>query len=91
MINFSSKPFFHPLYTIDGGDPPPERELKWLSGYKGSRPVRIGNSASEQIQLDVEGFFMASLWKYYENTKDKVFITEIKPKIEYIADWISEN
>jgi GH15 family glucan-1,4-alpha-glucosidase len=38
-----------------------ETELPWLSGYEGSRPVRIGNAASEQFQLDVYGELMDCL------------------------------
>lgn len=44
-----------PLYTVSGGEIPPEAEISELAGYAGSRPVRIGNAASRQLQLDVFG------------------------------------
>jgi GH15 family glucan-1,4-alpha-glucosidase len=44
-----------PLYTVAGAELGPEAEITELAGYRGSRPVRIGNSASRQIQLDVFG------------------------------------
>jgi len=44
-----------PLYTVSGNDLGPEGEIPELSGYRGSRPVRIGNGASGQVQLDVFG------------------------------------
>lgn len=44
-----------PVYTVAGGHLMPEAEIGSLTGYRGSRPVRIGNLASQQVQLDVFG------------------------------------
>jgi GH15 family glucan-1,4-alpha-glucosidase len=49
------------LYGIAGERRLVEVELPWLKGYEGSRPVRIGNKASEQVQLDVYGELMDTL------------------------------
>jgi GH15 family glucan-1,4-alpha-glucosidase len=43
------------MYGIAGERRLPEAELDWLPGYEGSSPVRIGNGAAEQFQLDVYG------------------------------------
>jgi GH15 family glucan-1,4-alpha-glucosidase len=45
----------HPLYTVDGLDLGPEAVIETLPGYAGSRPVRVGNAANRQVQLDVFG------------------------------------
>jgi GH15 family glucan-1,4-alpha-glucosidase len=42
------------LYRLDGGERAPERSLK-LDGYQSSRPVRVGNDAAAQTQLDIYG------------------------------------
>jgi GH15 family glucan-1,4-alpha-glucosidase len=47
------------MYAIDGGRRLTEFELPELPGYEGSTPVRIGNAASEQFQLDVYGEVIA--------------------------------
>ncbi len=52
------------LYSIDGGPSPPELTLEHLSGYRDSRPVRIGNGAADQLQLDIYGEFMDSVYLY---------------------------
>ena len=49
------------LYGIAGERRLPEVELDWLPGYEGSRPVRVGNAASLQLQLDVYGEVMDAL------------------------------
>jgi GH15 family glucan-1,4-alpha-glucosidase len=51
------------VYGISGERMLPEIELSWLEGYEGSRPVRIGNAAADQFQLDVYGEVMAALAK----------------------------
>jgi GH15 family glucan-1,4-alpha-glucosidase len=49
------------LYGLGGERLLPELELNWLPGYEGSRPIRIGNAASGQFQLDVYGEIMSAL------------------------------
>ncbi|HSE10229.1 MAG TPA: glycoside hydrolase family 15 protein [Nocardioidaceae bacterium] len=49
------------MYAVDGGRDLPERELVHLSGYEGSRPVRVGNGAVSQRQTDVLGEVMIAL------------------------------
>jgi GH15 family glucan-1,4-alpha-glucosidase len=48
------------MYGIAGQRYLPERELTWLAGYEDSKPVRIGNAASEQLQLDIYGEVMGA-------------------------------
>ena len=51
------------LYRLDGGAGAPERTLD-LEGYGGSAPVRIGNGAADQVQLDVYGDYLQTAWLY---------------------------
>ncbi len=53
-----------PVYRIDGGHDMPEEELAHLDGYRHSRPVRIGNAASTQLQLDIYGALMDAVYLY---------------------------
>lgn len=51
----------HIMYGLEGSRRLPELELPWLPGYEGSRPVRTGNAAVNQLQLDVYGEVMDAL------------------------------
>ena len=50
------------MYSIDGARRLTEFELDWLPGYEGSKPVRVGNAASGQFQLDVYGEVMSAIY-----------------------------
>lgn len=52
------------LYDVYGETRLPERELDHLEGYAGSRPVRIGNGAADQFQLDVYGEVVEGVFQY---------------------------
>ncbi|MFJ4776520.1 glycoside hydrolase family 15 protein [Streptomyces sp. NPDC088762] len=51
------------LYRLDGGAHTTEEVLPW-QGYRGSAPVRIGNAAADQVQLDTYGELMQTAWLY---------------------------
>src|SRR5207248_2523480 len=53
-----TRPRLDVLYTLDGRPGPPEAEVAAVDGYCASRPVRIGNAASHQHQLDVYGWVL---------------------------------
>jgi GH15 family glucan-1,4-alpha-glucosidase len=52
------------LYRLDGGASAAEHIIGAYSGYRGSRPVRIGNGAVDQLQLDIYGDVMHTAWLY---------------------------
>jgi GH15 family glucan-1,4-alpha-glucosidase len=49
------------MYGLAGEHRLPEWEVPWLAGYEGSKPVRIGNAAARQLQLDIYGEVMDAL------------------------------
>ncbi len=73
------------LYRLDGGPRAPETELD-VEGYRGSRPVRLGNAAQEQLQLDVYGYLLEAAWRYAHmgGTID----AEIAKRLAETADWV---
>ena len=76
------------MYGIDGRRHIPERTLDHLEGYRRSAPVRIGNGAYDQIQLDVYGEVLdtAYLWSRHHEITEGVWIT-----LERLVSWVAAN
>jgi alpha,alpha-trehalase len=69
------------MYGIGGEHDLSERVLPHLRGWRDSRPVRVGNGAWDQVQLDVYGELLNSLWLYREK------LGELHPEIQaFVAD-----
>ena len=77
------------LYKIDGGHDIPETILDHLDGYMGSRPVRIGNNAHQQLQLDIYGELIDSVYLYnkYAAPISYQAWTHLRAQL----DWLCEN
>ena len=55
------------MYGVDGERRLEEYEIPWLSGYEKSKPVRVGNAASEQFQLDVFGEVLDAMYQTHRS------------------------
>lgn len=73
------------MYGIDGESHLPERALEHLEGYRGSRPVRVGNAAFGQKQLDVYGEVLDAAHLYHERTGRPVR-AECWDELSFMAD-----
>ncbi len=89
LVDLQGKPFKAPFFHIDGTLIRGEHELGWLPGFRDSRPVREGNAATSQTQLDVEGDFLWTLYRYVKATRDHEFLTFYWTAIETMVDWVA--
>lgn len=90
IFNLCSEHKLRLLYTVDGKKSADEKELDWLDGYKGSKPVRIGNAAADQFQIDIYGELIDTVYIYNKNHKPITFEfwLLIQKQIEtVISDW----
>jgi GH15 family glucan-1,4-alpha-glucosidase len=79
----------HLMYTVDGRGEFIETELPHLRGYRGSVPVRVGNAASEQLQLDIYGELMDALYlsdKYGEQVSWQTWLGVTRS-----MEWLARN
>ncbi len=77
------------LYAVDGNPEVPETTLDHLDGYKGSRPVRVGNSAASQLQLDIYGELMDSVYLF--NKYGRPIGYDLWEALSRQLDWLEKN
>jgi GH15 family glucan-1,4-alpha-glucosidase len=77
------------MYAIDGNPELEESTLDHLEGYRGSAPVRIGNGAATQLQLDIYGELVDSVYLY--NKHGHPISHDAWDDLRRIVDWVSEN
>ena len=77
------------MYGIDGRADLEEFVLDHFEGYRGSRPVRIGNAAADQLQLDIYGELIDSVYLY--NKYGEPIGHDAWENVTRIVDWLSEN
>ncbi|MFC9233353.1 glycoside hydrolase family 15 protein [Streptomyces decoyicus] len=77
------------MYGIDGRSELPEEELLHLEGHLGSTPVRIGNDAVNQLQLDIYGALIDSLYLY--DKWGEPLSSEHWDTIGTLVNWVCDN
>jgi GH15 family glucan-1,4-alpha-glucosidase len=81
------------MYDIDGDPHIKEQILDHLDGYKGSKPVRIGNQASEQVQHDAYGYMLDSLYfssSHGRAVDEEMYFRFVKPLANFLVEHWKE-
>ena len=77
------------MYGIDGRTTLTERRSRHLAGTRGSRPVRIGNGAYDQLQLDIYGELMDAVYLY--NKYGEPISYDLWTDLVRLIDWVCEH
>ena len=77
------------MYRVDGSSDLVEESLEDFEGYRGSKPVRIGNGAADQLQLDIYGEAMDSI--YLADTHGLQLPHVGWTQISEMLDWVCDN
>jgi GH15 family glucan-1,4-alpha-glucosidase len=77
------------MYGIDGREELPEYELSHLAGYRGSAPVRVGNAATGQLQLDIYGALIDSVYLY--DKWGQPITSDRWDEVGGMVDWLCDH
>ncbi|WP_022823030.1 glycoside hydrolase family 15 protein [Hymenobacter norwichensis] len=77
------------MYAVDGTADLPEKELPHLNGYRDSQPVRIGNGAAKQFQLDIYGELLDTIYLY--NKYGGAITYDFWQHVCRLVDFVAEN
>jgi GH15 family glucan-1,4-alpha-glucosidase len=77
------------MYGIDGRQDLSEEILDHLDGYRGSRPVRLGNGAYDQLQLDIYGELMDAVYLY--NKHGSPISYDLWTRLRALITWVCDN
>jgi GH15 family glucan-1,4-alpha-glucosidase len=77
------------MYRVDGSHDLTEETLDHLEGYRGSKPVRIGNGAIDQLQLDIYGELMDSAYLYNKYASPIGYDSWLS--LRKLVDWVCDN
>ncbi|MEV5007910.1 MULTISPECIES: glycoside hydrolase family 15 protein [unclassified Streptomyces] len=77
------------MYGIDGRSELPERELGHLEGHRGSAPVRVGNAAADQLQLDIYGALIDSIY-LFDKWAQPISSAQWDD-VSALVEWVCEN
>jgi GH15 family glucan-1,4-alpha-glucosidase len=77
------------VYRVDGSTDMHEEILDHLEGYRGSKPVRLGNAALDQFQLDIFGELMDSIYLYDKYGSPISY--DIWKALSWLLDWLVDN
>lgn len=77
------------MYSIEGKSDLTEITLDNLSGYRDSRPVRVGNAAYNQLQLDIYGEMMDAIYLYDKHVSGVSY--DIWQRVVGVLTWVAEN
>ena len=77
------------MYSIDGDSELTEYTLENMAGYRNSRPVRVGNAASNQLQLDIYGEMMDAIYLYDKHVSPISY--DLWMRIHGVLLWVADN